>query len=123
MDRFANSSGHEARLVSRLLTLTTDATMETSSTRSPYRVEVSGWDANRCFFVEKATLDLDAHGDVVVPLRQVLQAGLLVYLRMTDPRFGHPTFPVPYRVLQATSLPGSEASRITLRRLRRRPLA
>ena len=96
--------------------------MDSQSTVSDYRVEVSGWDVDESFFVEKATLELSLEGARVVHLRRPLRTGSMVFLRLIDSRVGFPAFPVAYQVLEVSGAGSEEVRRITLRRMgHRRP--
>jgi hypothetical protein len=94
--------------------------MEARSPITDYRVEVSGWDVDESFFVEKATLEVNQLSECVIYLRHPLRAGLMVFLRLIDSRVRYPTFPVAYRVTEVTSAEGAERSRVILQKLRRR---
>jgi hypothetical protein len=61
-------------------------------------VEVSGWDTDRHFFVEKTSLYMDRSGDRTVILRNQLRTGLLVFIRLTTTTFAGKTYPRVYRV-------------------------
>ncbi len=62
-----------------------------------YRVEVSGWDAEERFFVEKSTLIWSEKTGKRVALQAVVQAGSVLFVRLTQPMGGGSGFPVPYR--------------------------
>jgi hypothetical protein len=46
------------------------------------RVEISGWDSNENFFVEKTLLSWEEKGSVYVLLRTALNQGSMVFVRM-----------------------------------------
>jgi hypothetical protein len=68
-----------------------------SNDASSYRVEISGWDENENFFVERANLEwLEADGKRVA-LRSAVRQGSLVFVRLLDSSDPNATFPVAYR--------------------------
>lgn len=83
-----------------------------------YQVEVSGWDVDESFFVEKTSLELSEHGERIVSLHHPLRVGLLVFLRLIDSRIRRPAVPVPYRVLSVTPADDLELSNVVLQKLR-----
>jgi hypothetical protein len=91
--------------------------MDSQSSVSDYRVEVSGWDVAESFFVEKATLELSLEGERIIHLRHPLRTGSMVFLRLIDSRVGFPALPVAYQVLEVSAANNEEVSRVTLRRL------
>ena len=62
-----------------------------------YRVEVSGWDTNQDFFVEKAELEWSEGAGKLVLLKRAVAPGALVFLRLLDPTSPDRVHPVPYR--------------------------
>jgi hypothetical protein len=91
--------------------------MDSQSSISDYRVEVSGWDVGESFFVEKATLELSLDGARSIHLRHPLRAGSMVFLRLIDSRVGFPALPVAYQVLEVSAAENEDLTRVTLRRL------
>jgi hypothetical protein len=91
--------------------------MDSPSSVSDYRVEVSGWDVAESFFVEKASLELSLDGARVIHLRHPLRTGSMVFLRLIDSRIGFPALPVAYQVLEVSTADNEQVPRITLRRL------
>ncbi len=84
------------------------------------RVEVSGWDANEDFFVEKTYFDSEGEGKKEITLRNLLREGCVLFLRVLDPLATGNNFPVPY---QAVNIMGRDADgrvRVGLERLRPR---
>ncbi|MCL6565940.1 MAG: hypothetical protein K6U09_05905 [Acidobacteriia bacterium] len=71
---------------------------ERSPAAASYRVEVSGWDAQDGFFVEKTTLEWDESGEKRVLLRSQVASGAVVFVRLLDPS-GRQAIPVAYHVL------------------------
>lgn len=91
--------------------------MDSQSSISDYRVEVSGWDVSESFFVEKATLELSLDGARSIQLRHPLRAGSMVFLRLIDSRVGFPALPVAYQVIEVSAAENEDLSKVTLRRL------
>ncbi len=50
-----------------------------------YRVEVSGWDNNKAFFVENSELEWSEESGKQVTLRRTLSDGAVVFLRLLQP--------------------------------------
>jgi len=50
-----------------------------------YRVEVSGWDENQSFFVEKSDLAWDDFAGKHISLHRMLPDGAMVFIRMLQP--------------------------------------
>jgi hypothetical protein len=61
-----------------------------------YRVEVSGWDDNKTFFVENSELEWDEASGKQVTLRHDLAQGAIVFLRLLQPIGTDRTHPVAY---------------------------
>jgi hypothetical protein len=62
-----------------------------------YRVEVSGWDEDEIFFVEKSHLDWDDFAGKHISLRHMLPEGAIVFVRTLQPTAIHQRSPVPYQ--------------------------
>src|SRR2546423_15174901 len=63
------------------------------SSTNLYRVEVSGWDANKAFFVENSDLEWNENSGKQVTLSHGLTDGAVVFLRLLQPISvdrGHP---------------------------------
>ena len=60
------------------------------------RVEVSGWDEDEIFFVEKSELSWDEFADRHIAIKHKLADGTLVFIRMLQPTSLHRSFPVAY---------------------------
>jgi hypothetical protein len=69
-----------------------------------YSVEVSGWDCEKQFFVERTSLYMDRSGTRTVLLRNRLRRGLLVFIRLQSAAFAAQKHPKVYRV-DAAMLP------------------
>jgi len=62
-----------------------------------YRVEVSGWDDNKSFFVENSELEwTDQHGKQVT-LHRGLNERAVIFLRLLQPISTDRSRPVPYQ--------------------------
>jgi hypothetical protein len=79
------------------------------SARSPntslYRVEVSGWDENRAFFVENSDLEWREGTGKLVTLSRGLSGGAVIFLRLLQPISAERGNPVAYEAefVEATS--------------------
>jgi hypothetical protein len=65
-------------------------------TRS-YRVEVSGWDSRRNFFVENCDLLWSDESGKHVRLNRKLNGHAIVFVRLLDPSDPEPSHPVVYQ--------------------------
>lgn len=63
-----------------------------------YRVEVSGWDENEIFFVEKSLLAWDEFAGQHVSLEHMLPDGAIIFVRMLQPTELRQAPPIPYQV-------------------------
>jgi len=63
-----------------------------------FRVEVSGWDEDEIFFVEKSHLDWDDYAGKHISLRHMLPEGAIVFVRVLQPTALRPAPPIPYQV-------------------------
>jgi len=61
-----------------------------------YRVEVSGWDTNQAFFVEKSDLEWSEHAGKRVVLCNAVLDGAVVFLRLLQSLRADRSHPVPY---------------------------
>jgi hypothetical protein len=61
-----------------------------------YRVEVSGWDKNQAFFVEKSDLEWNADSGKLVVLCNAVPDRALVFLRLLQSISPDRSHPVPY---------------------------
>jgi hypothetical protein len=69
---------------------------ETLPVVSASRVEVSGWDEDEIFFVEKSELSWDDFAGKHISLKHMLAEGALVFLRTLQPDSLQRSFPIPY---------------------------
>ena len=82
---------------------------EISEPQAAYSVEVSGWDHNEDFFVEKTELHWsEQSGKHILFLRPIV-SGSLLFLRLIDPLSIDRVRPVPYRaeLFERRSLSGT----------------
>jgi len=61
-----------------------------------YRVEVSGWDDNKAFFVETSHLMWGEESGKQVTLNRGLPSGSVVFLRLLQPISNDRSRPIPY---------------------------
>jgi hypothetical protein len=61
-----------------------------------YRVEVSGWDKNQAFFVEKSDLEWNDDSGKLVVLCNAVPDRALVFLRLLQSISADRSHPVPY---------------------------
>ena len=73
----------------------------TSGSYDAYPVEVSSWDDEKNFFVEKTELRWSELAGKHVLLQRRIPPGTLVFLRLLDPVGLHRSNPVPYRTEQS----------------------
>ena len=85
-----------------------------------YRVEVSGWDAEERFFVEKSTLVWSERKGKTVALKSVVRAGSVLFVRLTQPLGGGSGFPVPYRAVECEFRNGGPGRVLMLEQLQPR---
>jgi hypothetical protein len=62
-----------------------------------YRVEVSGWDDNKAFFVENSELEWAEDSGKQVTLNRGLSEGAVIFLRLLQPISNDRSHPVAYR--------------------------
>ncbi len=59
-------------------------------------VEVSGWDENQIFFVERSELGWDEFAGKHITLRRMLAEGAIIFVRPIQPTALHRANPIPY---------------------------
>jgi len=69
---------------------------ETLPIASACRVEVSGWDEDENFFVEKSELSWDDFAGKHISLKHMLSEGALVFIRTLLPAAPQGSFPIAY---------------------------
>jgi len=65
-------------------------------THTSYAVEVSGWDSNETFFVEKTELQWSAEKAKLIHMKHAVASGALLFLRLIDARSTDRVHPVTY---------------------------
>ena len=61
-----------------------------------YRVEVSGWDSEKSFFVENSDLDWSEESGKRVTISHSVTPGSVIFLRLLQPMTNERPHPVPY---------------------------
>jgi len=69
---------------------------ETLPIASSCRVEVSGWDEDEIFFVEKSEISWDDFAGKHISLKHMLAEGALVFIRTLEPISLQRSFPAAY---------------------------
>lgn len=82
-----------------------------------YLVEVSGWDLNENFFVEKTMLFWEMDGRKKVLLRTPLAQGTLVFVRLSADSSAGKGFPVTYQVQRIGKIVSEQGREVQLERL------
>ena len=72
------------------------ANLETQSLKHTGMVEVSGWDEDEVFFVERSELGWDDYAGNHVTLTRMLSEGSIIFVRPIQPMAMHRANPVPY---------------------------
>jgi hypothetical protein len=78
------------------------------------RAEISGWDAEQQFFVERAELSAAGHGKNAAVLSNRVQRGSLVFVRPVDWSEQEKSHPVAYRVVEVRPKEGPAPFRVVL---------
>jgi hypothetical protein len=81
-----------------------------------YPVEVSGWDTEHNFFVEKTTLEWSEAGGRTILLRRRITHGALVFVRLAGSL--QTAFPLPYLVKESESKGSRGLHRVELEQMR-----
>jgi hypothetical protein len=69
---------------------------ETPSLTQTGTVEVSGWDEDEVFFVERSKLDWDEYAGKHVTLTRMLSEGYIIFVRPIQPTALYRANPIPY---------------------------
>src|SRR5258708_19520167 len=69
---------------------------ETPSLTQTGTVEVSGWDEDEVFFVERSKLDWDEYAGKHVTLTRMLSEGCIIFVRPIQPTALYQPNPIPY---------------------------
>jgi hypothetical protein len=96
------------------------ATTMNENDEGGYRVEVSGWDANETFFVEKSRLMWSEKQGKRLALRALVRIGAVLFVRLIQPLGGGSGFPVAYRAVEFGSGKTGEHGMVTLEQLQPR---
>jgi hypothetical protein len=88
---------------------------------SSYAVEVSGWDLNGAFFVEKTDLKWTAGGIKEISLRQPVREGALIFVRLMQPFSDTDNYPIACQVAKVTE--SSPSGRAGIQLTQRQPRA
>jgi hypothetical protein len=72
------------------------ANLETQSLTQTGMVEVSGWDEDEVFFVERSQLAWDEYAGKRVTLSMMLSEGSIIFVRPIQPTALHRANPIPY---------------------------
>jgi hypothetical protein len=67
-----------------------------SDSHAAYAVEVSGWDSNQTFFVERTELRWSEESAKLIQVTHAVKSGALLFLRLIDPNNVDRVHPVPY---------------------------
>jgi hypothetical protein len=70
-----------------------------------YRVEVSGWDSSRIFFVEKSELSWNEENGKQITLTHALRPGTMIFVRLLQPMSADLSVPVPYQAEHVATTP------------------
>jgi hypothetical protein len=62
-----------------------------------FRVEVSGWDISKSFFVEKTELEWSEESGKQITLRRQLRPGTMIFVRLLQPTATDRSSPVAYQ--------------------------
>ena len=91
---------------------------DTSRVSESYLVEVSGWGLDEEFFVEKTELFCnEADGDRKIRLRQTLNKGTVIFVRLLAWQYASGQMPVAYRVESIQSMTSADNCEIHLLQL------
>jgi len=85
-----------------------------------YRIEISGWGLDNCFFVERTELLWGADGGKQVCLHRVLAEGNVVFVRLLPWEPTTATVPVAYEVQAVTPMDRDGQCRVSLAQMRPR---
>jgi hypothetical protein len=84
-------------LARNLLSFSSEVRMLAEDTLlSSYYVEVSGWDEDESFFVEKSQITGDDFTGKLISLRHNLPDGALIFLRLLNPNTSPSTIPIAF---------------------------
>jgi hypothetical protein len=84
---------------------------------SVYRVEISGWDLNEQFFVERAALEWGVGEQKTVLVHRRARQGALLFVRLLESSAPERSFPVAYRVREIREREGGSMYELILRQV------
>ncbi len=84
---------------------------------SIYRVEISGWDVNEQFFVERAALQWGQGEQRTALIRRRVRPGALVFIRLLQDTAPSRSFPVAYRAGQVREREGQDSYELSLKQV------
>jgi hypothetical protein len=90
------------------------------SLSTSYRIEISGWDVEQNFFVERANLDWSEDQGKKVQLRHPLCNGAVVFVRLIAPSAPGNSFPIAYQIENVCPAKSSGTWEVRLVQLRPR---
>jgi hypothetical protein len=79
-----------------------------------YRIEVSGWDQNEAFFVEKTDLEWIGKESKTVRLHHLLRDAAVIFVRLLQTSTQAHVCPVAYKVSGASESDDSQAYQYSL---------
>jgi hypothetical protein len=88
-------------------------------TTSLYRVEVSGWDLDETYFVEKTDLEWDEVHGKRLHLSHPMKRGAVLFVRLLQPLASTSGYPIAYQADPHTAL--DEKGRYEIRLVQIRP--
>lgn len=91
-----------------------------SSQPGSYAVEVSGWDMDEAFFVEKTNLIWNSDGAKEISLSHAIRIGSVLFVRLMQPVANSDSYPVPCQAINVVDQGPSGRSAIQLTQLRPR---
>jgi|ERR1700733_9106150 len=90
--------------------------MPSSASPASYRIEVSGWDADENFFVEKADLEWRAR-EKKVSLQHPIREGAMVFVRLLGNPLQNNSNPVAFEAIQIDRSEHQNAYAVSLRQM------
>ena len=85
-----------------------------------FRIEISGWGLDNCFFAERTDLLWAADGSKHVQLHRALPVGATVFVRLLSSEPSNGSIPVAYRVEEVVPMDCNGRCRMRLEQLRSR---
>jgi hypothetical protein len=85
-----------------------------------YPVEVSGWDANDNFFVEKTVLEWKEDGLKTIDLHCAMRVGCVLFIRLLQSAPIGSTFPIAYEAASVAKTGDNSTVQVSLNQLQPR---